>query len=257
MAEYVSLPACGLRRVRRGVGRLFRRGLVTTYLFPIRPGDNNEELRFSLRSLEANMPEGDVWTVGYKPKWLRGVTHIKGNLWDSSASNVFNNIRVACEHRRIPSHVIVMNDDFFAVDPIGTVPLYYRSTLTEHLALPRLVRERNQWWAQSLRTTRLILQGHGIADPLSYELHMPFPVNTGKMAEVLNMVSAVTPENPPQWRSLYGNLCGIGGEPNPRDAKCYAAGELRRPFHSTDDRSFKYFADALRTLFPTPSRFEA
>ncbi|MCG7607110.1 hypothetical protein [Mycobacterium sp. CnD-18-1] len=230
---------------------------MPTYLCPIRPGDQNPELQFALRSWEANLPEGDVWTVGYKPKWLKNVTHIEGNLWGSSAANVYNNILAACCHKKIPDEVIVMNDDFFVIEPIMAIPTLYRSTLQEHLSLPRVQRAAGQWWARSLRTTRLALQAHGIAEPLSYELHVPFPINTKKMAETLTLMGAVSPSNPPQWRSLYGNLHNIGGERAPKDSKCYSPGELRRPWHSTDDSSFRYFADALKQMFPEPSRFEA
>ena len=41
------------------------------YVYTCRQG-NNEELRYSLRSIEHNMPAGRVWVVGYRPDWYIG-----------------------------------------------------------------------------------------------------------------------------------------------------------------------------------------
>ena len=76
------------------------------------------------------------------------------------------------------------------------------------------------------------------------------------MSETLALFQHVTPANPPQWRSLYGNLHGIGGTPR-SDVKCYKQTELHAPFHSTEDRSFPVFRQALHALFPEPSPYES
>lgn len=221
-------------------------------IYPVRPGDDNPELMYSLRSLEANYPHDRVWIIGHKPAWLTDVEYIPGNFGDYH-SNVYNNIRLACEHPDIAEDIVIFNDDFFITEPITDIHTLYRSSLTEHLDLPRV--KRGGWWKASLETTQVCLQAHGIADPISYELHLPFPCSKTLMAETLTLFQHVTPDNPPQWRTLYGNLHNIAGRRH-RDVKAYHQAQLHRPYHSTEDRSFAGFASQLAHLFPNPSRYE-
>lgn len=221
-------------------------------VYPVRPGDANDELRYSLRSL-ANIPHGRVWIVGYKPTWVTGVEHIDGNQFGPHA-NVYENIRAAMNCPDVSDEVIIFNDDFFVTERIAEIPRLYRSTLAEHIALPRVQRNRG-WWLDSLNATLVCLQVHGITDPLSYELHVPVVVNKRKMADTLAAFAQVTPVNPPQWRTLYGNLYAAGGT-RQADVKQYGAGEMKRPFHSTDDRSFVHYRNGLDYLFRAPSPYE-
>lgn len=222
---------------------------------PVRPGDRNEELRYAIRSWQTNLIHNTIWIVGHKPPWLTGVEHIPGNQRDNSHANVYWNILTACEHPGPSADVLILNDDMFITEPVANVDVLYRSTLAEHLALPRVHRARNGWWANSLRTTQLALHAHGIADPISYELHTPLPAGKQAMAHTLRMMQHVTPDNPPQWRSLYGNLHAIGGHQYD-DCKMYGPGELKRPYHSTEDSSFGHYSHQLAALFPQPSRYE-
>lgn len=226
-------------------------------VYPVRPGEVNEELRFSLRSLHANVPDvGTVWVVGHKPAWLTGVTVIPGgNSAGNSHANVYQNVLRAMRHRAVSEDVVVFNDDFFVTEPVVSLPMGYRGTLSEHLALPRLRANTKSWWRESLLTTQVCLQAIGIDKPLSYELHVPFPVQRSLMLETLERFSNITPKNPPQWRTLYGNL----HESNPvkmSDSKVFHGGALRRPFHSTTDLSWKHFRTKLSTMFPDPSPYE-
>jgi len=231
-------------------------------IYPVRPGDTNDELRYSLRSLEAFFPDhGTVWVVGYKPNWLTGVEFIPGNTSASSQTNVFRNILTACSTQGVSDEVIVFNDDFFLTEPLTALPVYYRSSLDAHLRLPRVrmaTNGKSSWWAESLRTTKICLQAIGVDDPLSYELHVPFPADRQLMADTLTRFSEITPTNPPQWRTLYGNL-NIRREDSVliEDSKAFRPGKLRTPFHSTTDLSWRHFRTALSTMFPDPSRYEA
>lgn len=222
-------------------------------IYPVRPGDDNEELRYSLRALDANFPHDRVWVVGYKPVWVTGCEYIPGNTGEYHA-NVYNNIRSAVDHPDVSDDVVIFNDDFFVTEPVARVATYCRGTMAEHIALPRVQRNKG-WWHESLTTTLTCLHANGIAEPLSYELHVPLPVDKNRMADTLARFQYVTPDNPPQWRSLYGNLHAPAAERH-HDVKSYGAGELHRPFHSTEDRSFVAFEQQIHELFPTPSRYE-
>lgn len=233
---------------------------MTTLVYPVRNGDRNEELRYSLRSVEAHWPEVDeVWIVGYLPSWLTGVGFIRGNRFYDKPRAVYDNVRIACEDPDVPDEFVMMNDDFFALEPVDQgPPVVYRGPLVDHL---RLVAGRCDWWERSLLATYWYLRGLGIDEPLSYELHRPLPTVKADMAKVLAEAADVQPGDPPQWRTLYGNLAGIGGREEPADVKVYA----RRVEHrgegawvSTTDEGWQGTATAerIRRMFPKRSRWE-
>ena len=219
-------------------------------VYVVREGDNNEELRYSLRSL-SNLPVRQVWIVGYKPTWVTGVGYIRGNPHIGvRPSNGYANILLACRSEEIPDEFLLFNDDFFITEPMGSVPTAYRGTLGDHLK--GLGKSRSSWWGISLDRTMAELRKAGHEDPLSYELHIPFPTVKERMRETLERYRRVQPQNPPQWRSLYGNEHRIGGVRYP-DPKAHQ-GELRKPFHSTEDGTWMNFG--LADMFTEPSPYE-
>lgn len=227
---------------------------MTAVLIPVRPGNDNNELRFSLRSIQANLPHTAVWVVGYQPNWLTNVGFIPGNTQPHSKANIYRNLLAACEHPDTPDDLIVFNDDFFVTEPVETPTVHYRSTLQEHIDFPRVQRTKGWWW-QSLTTTQICLQALGHTDPLSYELHIPLPIQKQAMADTLNWFKDIQPHNPPQWRTLYGVINDIGGTPHP-DPKAYRHGPIGVPYHSTTDTSFRQFYQHFAAQFPNPSRYE-
>lgn len=222
-------------------------------MVPVKPGENNPQLKMAIRSWEKNLKFGRIWVTGYRPSWLTGVEFIEGNH-GSYHANVYNNIRAACEHPDVADSVLVTNDDFFVTSPTDRIPHYFRDTLVNHLNTPKV--KRGGWWSESLHATLICLQAHGMPEPLSYELHVPFRARKQQIAETLAKFRHVTPENPPQWRTLVGNLNHFGGTKR-ADVKAYRAGELNQPFHSTTERSFQHFHEQLRCMFSEPSGYEA
>lgn len=224
-------------------------------VYPVRPGDDNPELRHSLRSLAVHYPDhGTVWMVGHKPGWVRDVQHLPGNDTDSAQVNLWRNLVTAMNHPDVGDDVVIMNDDFYITTALDVIPTLYRGRLAEHLGLAR-VQRGEAWWRNSLNATLVALQTLGHTDPISYELHVPFPVDKSAMADTLARFAAVTPDNPPQWRTLHGNLHNIDGTKH-EDCKAYRAGPMAQPFHSTDDRTFRYFRVQLDEMFPQPSPYE-
>lgn len=224
-------------------------------VYPVRPGEANEELRYSLRSLQQNYPSvRTVWLVGFQPSWVTGVEFIGGNYSQSAQTNVYQNVLAAMQHPDVDDDVVVFNDDFFVTAPVTGVETLYRGTLAEHLALPA-VRRSNSWWRQSLITTQVCLQAVGIREPLSYELHVPLPCKKGLMRETLERFAEVTPANPPQWRSLYGNL-HVTAARQAADVKRFLSGRVPTPYLSTSDASWRQYRKPVTALFPEPSRYE-
>lgn len=223
-------------------------------VYLVRPGDDNEELRYSLRSLEQNFKPSVVAIVGHTPKWVTGVRRIDGNSAGNPHANVYQNVQIACWDNSLTDEIIIMNDDFYFTEPVDEIPSWYRETLDEHLA-NNYVRLHGGWWKESLELTKTCLQSYLIAEPLSYELHVPVKINRRCMAEVLERFALVNPENPPQWRTLYGNMKDIPATKH-SDVKAYGRSDVTKPFMSSEDGSWIRSGKAIREMFPNKSKYE-
>jgi hypothetical protein len=220
--------------------------MILVYL--VRRGEVNNELRHSLRSL-VNLPHDRVVFVGHQPKWVDGVEHIPGNRSKSKWFNVFDNLRLACEHLDVDEFV-VMNDDFYVMEP-ATVPAWHRCLLAEHIDMlsPGA-------WRGSLESSRHWLLSQGFDQPLSYELHVPVAMDRRKLADVLERTAHLPVL--PQWRTIYGNFWQV---PTVQQEDCKVQGSRTMvrtgPFLSSDDLSFRRpFGRTVREAFPDPSPYE-
>lgn len=216
-----------------------------------RPGPN-EELRYALRSMVNVTPTiQNVWIIGDAPDWYTGPL-IKGNFYNTKQRNVYDNVRIISTHPGLPSEVVVWNDDFFAMRPGTTVEMAWRCTLAEHIASLR----GHGWWRRSLMLTKRYLADHGYYDPLSYELHRPFPIVRKDMASILKYASRSGPNNPPQWRTLYGVMTDAGGVQADDGRVTLNGAWPDSDWLSTVDTSAERVLEVLREALPHPSPWE-
>lgn len=216
---------------------------------------NNEELRYSIRSVEKNAPVRNVWVVGGKPEWYTGnfiPTKPIGNAYE----NVRNNLRHVLATPEISEDFVLMNDDFFIIRNVNSVSLYYGGLLSNRYREHQELVGPN-FYANFLRKTDTVLKQMGIREPLNYELHVPMPFNKTKLAETIDQRFSI--------RSFYGNMHGLGGEDIVKDVKIYShvsfvasssSLDNGTPFVSTEDGSFIQIKDYLQSLFPDPSCYE-
>ena len=83
------------------------------FVYIVKESEDNEELRYSLRSISKFYPSNKIWIVGYKPSWIQNVNYIPvkqdcGDKWKNSVNNIIK----ACESEEISNDFILMNDDF-------------------------------------------------------------------------------------------------------------------------------------------------
>lgn len=228
---------------------------------PVRPGDVNEELRFALRSWETNLilPGGlSLVTVGHKPSWLQPEVHIEGNRLKSMPHAVFDNIRLASE-RFAPNtdieEVVFMNDDFFCMDPQGSVlPVRRNMTLAQHIEM--FPDGAGLWWPRSLRLTASWLASEGYPSPDSWEVHRPLVAAPGVMLEVLSRWDLASGDTVPQWRTMYGAISEVTAYPV-GDSKLGTRNTgYGTPWVSTSDQSWRRYAPTIKPRFQKPSRWE-
>lgn len=221
-------------------------------VYVVRPGEVNEELRFSLRSLR-NLPHGRVWIAGHKPRWVSDeVGHIPGPRALRGRASAKANLRAACEHPEVAAEFVYMCDDFFVMQRMERLPVMHLGPLSEVIRSRRMSSAYNR----ALEQVADILAAHGIAEPLMYDLHAPMLVDKHRMLEVL----ALLPSPFLQELTLYGNLNHLGGElRHNHKVRHRDAGWQSWPFLSTNDVGFTSLpvGQFIRSRFPDQSPYEA
>lgn len=223
---------------------------------PVRQAAVNEQLRYALRSWAACLPHRRVWIVGHRLPWLHDVEHIptdQRGLTKYAATTLA--VRRACEHPDVSDVFLLCNDDFFILEPLpGGMPVLHRGPVRQVEAY-YAARASGQY-LRGMRETRALLEGLGISEPLSYELHVPMPVDKLGMLAALDLGRDVPVLHK---RTAYGNLARLGGE-QINDVKVLHRGPTlpRGAYLSTMPDSFSNGAvgQRIRRAYPRPCRYE-
>ncbi len=222
-----------------------------------RNGDN-EELRYSLRSVAKNMECRQVIIVGGKPDGIEPDIFIQvpqdtpnTTKWD----RVRANFRKIALDKRITDDFILMNDDFYINKPTKTLPPSYRFSLHEHIVkIEMRYGDRPTQYTMLLRQTLRELEENG-CPAYSYELHIPAIFNKHKLLEILGAFP-----NAHCTRTLYGNYFEIGGEKT-EDVKICTPDQpfdKESQFLSSDDTTWgdTEITKYIKEKFSHPCKFE-
>jgi hypothetical protein len=203
----------------------------------------NEELRYSIRSVEKNLPHRNIVVIGQAPEWYKG-SFIEVENVNAKYSNARSNLDALVKSKQISEDFILMNDDFFIMRPIEKISYFYEGTLLERA-------ERNELLTTTGAYTQLLYNTHdklikmGIENPLNYEMHIPMIMNKQKLKEVLKYKTCL-------WRSLYGNIYNVGGI-NREDVKVYSKNSSNPKSYDWKGKNFAYLS-TQDSSFPTIHR---
>lgn len=226
-------------------------------LYLVRVGEDNEELRYSLRSVTANLPHGQVWLAGYRPSWVDpdAVRFVPVPAHRDKHAATTANLLAALSEPDMPEHIVLMNDDFFVINPVPGVPVLHRGPVAEVAA----GYSPSGTYGRGMRQTAALLARLGHPEPVSYELHVPMVIHGPTMRRLLEehaggRIGCL------HKRTLYGNLAHCGGR-RVGDVKVFRdeqAWDPDGPFLSTNDVTFKggRVGAWLRARFPHPCRYE-
>jgi hypothetical protein len=216
-------------------------------LYRVKPGERNDQLRYSLRSL-ANVEHGQVYVVGHCPGWLVNVEYLAGSTERSKWRIVLDHLAIAC--RALPGReLLLVDDDMYFIEPVERWPILYAHGTLADQALRTLGS-----YSRTLYQTDRWLRGQGVAEPVSYELHVPLLLDADRAAEPLTR--AVESGLALQGRSVYGNLAQIGGTAA-SDSKARRADPAHPgPVVSTGTESWQRWRGRLAQRFPHLSSFE-
>lgn len=217
---------------------------------------DNEELRYSLRSVDQNLPHRNVWIYGIPPCGIR-VDHTArfnqvGRTKWARVRSMFEKLAL---NSSLSDNFVLMNDDFFIMKPINELKNYYGGSLQERINVIEDHFNGPNSYTMRLRRTNEQLKKLKLTTK-NYELHIPMIVNKEKFLEQLDLYAGQNGAS----RSFYGNTYKIGGTKT-KDVKVYDLDgdfDHNTTFLSTSDSSF-YFGEVgkfIRSKFPNKSRFE-
>jgi hypothetical protein len=227
-------------------------------VMPYKAAGTAQELRYTLRSVEKHYPDvGDLWLIGDASIHLKDFRHIP-NPANQKTNNTFANFthafEIACEHPDIPDEFLLFNDDFFLMQPYEPV-LYARGYLADHVALHD---GKTSAWGQVLRNTlRYLQEDWGMEKPVSFDLHIPMPVDKHTMAIAL----ARSYGQGVAVRTVYGAELGDVEVPLHQDVKLKYGSKVdytTLDFISTDNQVFEHHSvgQYIKDTFPDKSRWE-
>lgn len=220
----------------------------------VKAEDSNEELRYSLRSIEKNFEHGKVWFYGGCPnglkpdKWIY-VEQTQPNKWE----RVKNMLYLACKNNEITEDFYLFNDDFFIMKP-WEYETVYNKDLYRLIVRSEGRTGRVNGYSQRMRDTVHALENAGY-DVKNYAVHMPIKLNRKKVLETLNAFPGCS-----MFRSLYGNYNDIGGVDR-HDCKIQSIDKEPTSediLLSTNDDSFRIgkVGEFIRAQFPNPCKYE-
>jgi len=226
----------------------------------LKQSPKNEELRYSLRSVEANWQYNSVWFYGGCPDGIRPDYHVSPRqIAPTKWERVRNMLYEACKNDNITEDFWLFNDDFFIMKPMSeNMPPQYNGDLVKYIEKTEKKHNGPDGFTTSLRHLVKTLHDAG-KGTLNYAVHKPILINRKKMLKVLDLFP-----DEPMSRGLYGNYWEIGGE-SKHDMKIrvlkYNKMDIvmnRWEFLSTSDVSFESgnVGRYIRDKFSEKSRFE-
>lgn len=225
---------------------------MTAVVWIVEPGDDNEPLRYSLRSVAANLPHDSVWIAGHKPSWVADrVQHLPTVQRPGDRhGNVRTNIAAACQ---VLDEWVCMWDDVYITQPVDGIPVLHRGTIVDHVQA-RAKAGEYRTYERDIHATGQLLERLGYPHPLCYDaLHTPQTIHSPDM---LKAIALAEEHGVKMVLTLHGNLAQVGGIEGV-NAKS-DAGWSRRPFVSTSDRRWRTapVGAYIRDLFPEPCIYE-
>jgi hypothetical protein len=218
---------------------------------------NDNELRYSLRSLEQNLQGmGRVFIVGHKPEWLTGVIHLPAEDVHrrNKDANLIDKVLLACRSG-VSETFLRLSDDQCLLQPWDGLDVWHMGEASG--------RRGGKWWRRCQRTCDY-LKSMG-RPTYFYDCHVPAPVDRDSFAKVMDS----TDYQPPPGmciNTLYFNSIDIPREQMAgQKAAFHRATKLRRIRRTVRDKLFLGYGEAgtneamkrfLQQRFPEPSRFE-
>jgi len=215
--------------------------------------DGKQDPKYSIRSATENIEHRNLVIIGPKPKWAKGVVHIKCEDLEGEGNQIKNTakkILKACGDKRVSDNFILMNDDFYVMKPWEPEWLH-KDTLRKSV---RAARKRgiSGGYHQKAQVETIVLLGKKAID---YSVHAPCEINKQKMLDVESKYKISSGKY--LTRTVYGNECEVKGVRSPQ-IKTQEYDREEMALLSTIDRveDKEEFKRYIREKFPNKSKYE-
>lgn len=147
---------------------------------------NDDELRYSLRSLSNLKELGNVYIVGHKPKWIQNVIHIEasdGHITNKDA-NLINKILIACYNENLSQEFMHFSDDQVLIKPLSVE--YFKQPIINNKYLNDVSipgKKLNRWQTRLKRTFNKLKEFNLPYN--CFEAHCPYLLDKTKYPSTL------------------------------------------------------------------------
>ena len=225
------------------------------------------ELKYSLRSMAANVPHERVYFLGHAPEWVTDVTLIEGNFPPHKWWNLHAKHRVLANPRVPIEEMTAFDDDMYVLNPVDKVPPMYiadflKRLMKDHENENKKFRGKTTSYSEVTHNSINFLktQGFGTEDIKNISVHTPRVYLKDDLVALAKLTEDLTA--PIMWRTVYGNMYT---EPEliPTDVKVFtdeqfdivkAAGG---DYMSSHNASIHIIEEYLDGLFPEKCAYEA
>lgn len=182
-------------------------------LYPIGNGStwNNQELRYSFRSLEFVKDLEGVIVAGHNPGFLSdAVTFIPTyHNFANPAYNIYLNLLEACKNDLLSESFAYVTDDCFFTKPISLLnyPYFHLAQIEDKL------KSCSSGYYPHLFATQEALKKHELPT-LNFDSHFPILIEKAKVLQLAEMYDW-NRQHGYTFKSLYCNTFGIEGEFRP------------------------------------------
>lgn len=237
----------------------------------VKQSEINEDLRYSLRSVDKFVPVDKVWIVGYKPSWVTNVGYIPVPQTGTKQQNQTSNLIALCNCDEISEDFVLMNDDFFAIKQIENLEESVEICLgLLDKSVIKHERGKNNWH-KAFKQVYELLESIGVEKPYyDFESHTPLKMNRKKMLDVLEIPQVkefIKSSKTLHRRTLYRNIYHLNCRILPTDVKILATKDntldkikvcdwLSVYDNQVGNYKFRDLNNLLHNLFPTPCQYE-
>lgn len=141
---------------------------------------NDDELRYSLRSLSNFTDLGKVYIVGYLPSWVKNVIHIPADdpYLNNKDANIINKIILGCINKDISDYFLQMSDDQVITKECDFS--FFKIPIIDN----NILEGKIYGWKRRVLKTVQYLKEKKLPNNV-YEAHCPYLINKHKYPEIL------------------------------------------------------------------------
>jgi len=168
---------------------------------------NNNEIRFSLRSLEKNLHDyRNIYVVGHHPDFLKNIIHVPAkdifNPDLNADGNIITKVLLACRQKDLSDDFLFINDDHLVIKPVraSDIPPFHKGDMTKFSSI---YWNLNFWRKRLKRTMNVLLQND--LPVYHFDCHTPIIFNKKRFPEIMQMFN-YQDNIGYTMKSLYANI---------------------------------------------------